>query len=98
MNYVTFWHNINNILHICTPMADLSQTYAEMHEIVAEQVLEDLKSGDRKARQEAMQLLKQNNVTATASEGSTLKKLKDKLDFSNLADKVIPLTLPPSAS
>ena len=49
-------------------MADLSQTYAEMHEIVAEQVLEDLKSGDRKARQEAMQLLKQNNVTATASE------------------------------
>ena len=45
-----------------------------------------------------MQLLKQNNVTATASEGSTLRKLKDKLDFSNLADKVIPLTLPPSAS
>ena len=62
-------------------MADLAQTYAEMHEIVAEQVLEDLKSGDRKARQEAMQLLKQNNVTATASEGSTLKKLKDKLIY-----------------
>ena len=51
MNYVTFWHNINNILHICTPMADLAQTYAEMHEIVAEQVLEDLKSGDRDKKQ-----------------------------------------------
>ena len=79
-------------------MANLSETYAEMHELVAEQVLEDLKSGDRKARQEAMQLLKQNNVTATATEGSTLKKLQNKLDFSNLADKVIPLTPPPSAS
>ena len=79
-------------------MADLSQTYAEMHELVAEQVLEDLRSGDRKARQEAMQLLKQNNVTATAAEGSTLKKLKNKLDFSSLADKVVPLTVPPSAS
>lgn len=79
-------------------MADLTETYAEMHELVAEQVLDDLRNGDRKARQEAMQLLKQNNVTATASEGSTLKKLKDKLDFSNLADKVIPLKIPPSAS
>ena len=79
-------------------MAELSELYAEMHELVAEQVLEDLRDGDRKARQEAMQLLKQNNVTATASEGSTLRKLRDKLDFSNLADKVIPLTLPPSVS
>ena len=79
-------------------MADLTETYAEMHELVAEQVLDDLRNGDRKARQEAMQLLKQNNVTATAAEGSTLKKLKDKLDFSNLADKVIRLKIPPSAS
>ena len=79
-------------------MAELSELYAEMHELVAEQVLEDLRGGDRKARQEAMQLLKQNNVTATAAEGSTLKKLKNKLDFSSLADKVVPLTVPPSAS
>tara|TARA_B100000900_G_C20552482_1_gene705349 strand:+ start:794 stop:1033 length:240 start_codon:yes stop_codon:yes gene_type:complete len=79
-------------------MAELSELYAEMHELVAEQVLEDLRDGDRKARQEAMQLLKQNNVTATAAEGSTLKKLKNKLDFSSLADKVVPLTVPPSAS
>tara|TARA_B100000212_G_C27318135_1_gene508866 strand:+ start:753 stop:992 length:240 start_codon:yes stop_codon:yes gene_type:complete len=79
-------------------MAELSELYAEMHELVAEQVLEDLRDGDRKARQEAMQLLKQNNVTATAAEGSTLKKLKNKLDFSSLADKVVPLTAPPSAS
>ena len=79
-------------------MAELSELYAEMHELVAEQVLEDLRDGDRKARQEAMQLLKQNNVTATAAEGSTLKKLKNKLDFSSLADKVVPLTAPPSVS
>ena len=79
-------------------MAELQEIYAEMHELVAEQVLEDLRDGDRKARQEAMQLLKQNNVTATAAEGSTLKKLKNKLDFSSLADKVVPLTAPPSVS
>tara|TARA_Y100001938_G_scaffold129923_1_gene185363 strand:- start:1819 stop:2058 length:240 start_codon:yes stop_codon:yes gene_type:complete len=79
-------------------MAELSELYAEMHELVAEQVLEDLRDGDRKARQEAMQLLKQNNVTATAAEGSTLKKLKNKLDFTSLADKVVPLTAPPSVS
>ena len=79
-------------------MAELQEIYAEMHELLAEQVLEDLREGDRKARQEAMMLLKQNNVTATAAEGSTLKKLKNKLDFSSLADKVVPLTIPPSVS
>ena len=64
-------------------MADLQEQLAEIHEEVVSQVLEDLKNGDRKARAEAMQLLKQNNVTAVAQEGSTLKKLAGKLDFTN---------------
>ena len=71
--------------------ADLQEQLAEIHEEVVSQVLEDLRNGDRKARAEAMQLLKQNNVTAVAQEGSTLKKLAGKLDFSQMEDKVVPL-------
>ena len=72
-------------------MADLQEQLAEIHEEVVLQVLEDLKNGGRKARAAAMQLLKQNNVTAVAQEGSTLKKLAGKLDFSQMEDKVVPL-------
>jgi hypothetical protein len=78
-------------------MADLQALLAEMHEEVIVQVLEDLKNGDRKARQEAMNLLKSNNVTATAAEGSTLRQLAGKLDFSGMADKVVELRRPPAA-
>ena len=79
-------------------MKDISEQLANIHELVVEQVLEDLQNGDRKARQEAMMLLKQNNITATAAEGTTLRKLQNKLDFSGMADKVIPLKLPDSVS
>ena len=75
---------------------DLQEKLAEMHSEVIDQVLDDLSNGDRKARSEAMMLLKQNNVTAVAAEGSTLKKLANKLDFSSMDDKVIPLKTPPS--
>jgi len=75
---------------------DLQEKLAEMHSEVIDQVLDDLRNGDRKARSEAMALLKQNNVTAVAAEGSTLKKLANKLDFSSMDDKVIPLKTPPS--
>ena len=75
---------------------DLQEKLAEMHSEVIDQVLDDLRNGDRKARSEAMMLLKQNNVTAVAAEGSTLKKLANKLDFSRMDDKVIPLKTPPS--
>jgi hypothetical protein len=78
-------------------MADLQNLLAEMHEEVIAQVLDDLKNGDRKARQEAMALLKQNNVTATAAEGSTLRQLAGKLDFSGMSDKVVELKRPPEA-
>lgn len=73
---------------------DLQAMLAEMHEEVVTQVLQDLKEGDRKARTEAMALLKQNNVTATAPEGSTLRQIAGKLDFSQMADKVIEFKKP----
>ena len=75
---------------------DLQEKLATIHELVADQVLDDLKEGDRKAISAAMMLLKQNNVTAVAAEGSTLKKLANKLDFSSMDDKVVPLKSPPS--
>ena len=75
---------------------DLQEKLATIHELVADQVLDDLKEGDRKAISAAMMLLKQNNVTAVAAEGSTLKKLGNKLDFSSMDDKAIPLKTPPT--
>ena len=73
---------------------DLQEKLATIHELVADQVLDDLKEGDRKAITAAMMLLKQNNVIAGAAEGSTVRKLANKLDFSSMDDKVIPLKTP----
>ena len=72
-------------------MSDQLEKLSQIHELVIDQVLEDLQNGDRKARAEAMALLKNSNVTAVAQEGSTLRKLTGKLDFSEMADKVVPL-------
>ena len=72
-------------------MPDQLSKLSEMHDLVIDQVLEDLQNGDRRARQEAMALLKNSNVTAVAAEGSTLKKLAGKLDFSEMSDKVVPI-------
>jgi NAD-specific glutamate dehydrogenase len=84
-------------LHTPVVMAqDLQALLADMHEEVIQQVLEDLKNGDRKARAEAMTLLKQNNVSATAAEGSTLRQLAGKLDFSAMADRVVEFKKPRS--
>lgn len=49
-------------------MSDQLSKLSEMHDLVIDQVLEDLQNGDRKARQEAMALLKNSNVTAVAAE------------------------------
>lgn len=76
-------------------MADLHDKLSHMHELVIDQVLEDLQNGDRKARQEAMALLKQSNIQAVAQEGSTLSKLAGKLDFSSMAEKVVEFKRPP---
>lgn len=69
---------------------------SQIHDLVIEQVLEDLQNGDRKARAEAMMLLKQNNITATAGEGTMLNKLAGKLDFSSMGDRVVALKKPVS--
>tara|TARA_R100000951_G_scaffold65983_1_gene55852 strand:+ start:4200 stop:4433 length:234 start_codon:yes stop_codon:yes gene_type:complete len=73
-------------------MSDQLSKLSEIHDLVIDQVLEDLQNGDRKARIEAMALLKNSNVTAVAAEGSTLRKLAGKLDFSEMSDKVVPIT------
>ena len=78
-------------------MADLTELLSEMHSEVVQQVLEDLKAGDRKARQEAMALLKQNNVTAVAAEGTTLSKVAGKLNFDSVQGKVIEFKPPINA-
>ena len=72
-------------------MSDQLAKLSQMHDLVIDGVLEDLQNGDRRARQEAMALLKNSNVTAVAAEGSTLKKLAGKLDFSEMSDKVVPI-------
>lgn len=72
-------------------MSDQLAKLSQMHDLVIDGVLEDLQNGDRKARIEAMALLKNSNVTAVAAEGSTLRKLAGKLDFSEMSDKVVPI-------
>ena len=67
-----------------------------MHEEVIYQVLEDLRNGDRKARAEALALLKQNGIQAVAQEGSTLAKLAGKLNFDSMQDKVVEFKRPPA--
>lgn len=75
-------------------MSNSLDKLSQIHDLVIEQVLEDLQNGDRKARSEAMALLKQNNITATAGEGTMLSKLASKLDFSGMADRVVEFKKP----
>ena len=77
-------------------MSNSLDKLSQIHDLVIEQVLEDLQNGDRKARAEAMMLLKQNNVQATAGEGTMLSKLAGKLDFSSMGDRVVALKKPVS--
>ena len=79
-------------------VADLLGKLADMHEELIDQVLDDLRNGDRKARSEALALLKQSNISAVAQEGSTLSKLAAKLDFSSMEGKVVPLKKPPATA
>lgn len=72
-------------------MSDQLEKLSQIHDLVIEQVYEDLKAGDRKAITSALALLKNSNVTAVPQEGSTLRKLAGKLDFSEMDDKVVPL-------
>ena len=76
----------------------LTELLDEIHYKLVKAVHADLENGDRKARQEAMALLKQNNVTAVAAEGSTLSKLAGKLDFGSVQGKVVDFKPPISAA
>lgn len=70
-------------------MSDQLEKIGEIHDLVIEMTLERLRDGDQRAVSDAMALIKNSNVTAVAAEGSTLKKLAGKLDFSEMEDKVV---------
>ena len=72
-------------------MSDQLEKIGELHDLVIEMTLERLKKGDTRAVNDAMALIKNSNVSAVAAEGSTLKKLAGKLDFSEMEDKVVPI-------
>jgi hypothetical protein len=77
-------------------MADLRETLEEIHENLAAGILEDLRNGDKNARREALQLLKQNSISAAAmpeTPASDLARMAGKLNFSTLESKakVVPL-------
>jgi len=72
-------------------MSDQLEKIGELHDLVIEMTLERLKEGDTRAVNDAMALIKNSNVSAVAAEGSTLKKLAGKLDFSEMEDKVVPI-------
>ena len=75
-------------------MSNSLDKLSQIHDLVIEQVLENLQNGDRKARAEAMALLKQNNIQATAGGDTMLSKLAGKLD-SGMADRVVEFKKPP---
>ena len=72
-------------------MSDQLEKIGEIHDLVIEMTLERLREGDTRAVNDAMALIKNSNVQAVAREGSSLKKLAGKLDFSEMEDKVVPI-------
>ena len=83
---------------LCTLVAvsDLNEKLSKIHDLLAEDVLERLESGEASNddRRVALQLLKQNAISAVPTENSPLKNLSSKLDFSAMAEKVVPLKRP----
>lgn len=88
--------------HVTVTTDKLRDVLEEIHETVASGILEDLRNGDKNARREALQLLKQNNITAAAlpeTPAADLAKLAGKLNFGELEQKVKVVALkPPIAS
>jgi hypothetical protein len=79
-------------------VADLRETLDQIHEEVAFGILEDLRNGDKTARREALQLLKQNSVSAAAmpeTPTAELARMAGKLNFQTLEEKakVVPIRL-----
>ncbi len=80
---------------------DLRQTLETIHEEVANGILEDLRAGDKNARREALQLLKQNSITAAAmpeTPTADLARLAGKLNFAELEEKVKVVPIRPNAA
>jgi len=94
-------------------MADLGKELEELHASVVRAIRERVENGSENERGEyqpvsnddlrvALQLLKQNAITANLAEADTTKlksRMAGKLNFSALQDKVVPLRNqnPPSA-
>ncbi len=79
-------------------MADLKETLEQIHEEVAYGILEDLRNGDKTARREALQLLKQNQISAAAmpeTPTADLARMAGKLNFQTMEEKakVMPIRL-----
>mgnify|MGYP001469713266 CR=1 FL=1 len=72
-------------------MSDQLEKLGKIHDLAIELTLERLEAGDTRAMSDAIALMKNSNVTAIPAEGTTLKKLAGKLDFSEMADKVVPI-------
>lgn len=73
------------------PKNDLRDVLEEIHDEVARGILDDLRSGDKNARREALQLLKQNSITTAAmpdTPTADLARLAGKLNFAELEKKV----------
>jgi hypothetical protein len=85
-------------------MADLAKELEELHASVVRTVRSRIESGediDNDDLRVAMQLLKQNAITANLTEVNTEQmksKMAAKLNFSSLKEKVIPLRQPPNVS
>jgi hypothetical protein len=86
----------------------LREQLAEIHQAVADDILDGLRAEDPKDRRQAtalaLQLLKQNGITAPPVEGSAMDQLRSrmagKLDFSTLEakTKVVPIRREPEAA
>jgi hypothetical protein len=84
---------------------DLREVLEDIHAEVAHGILDDLRNGDKNARREALQLLKQNAITAAAmpeTPTADLARMSGKLNFAELEQKVkvVPIRppAPPSAA
>ncbi len=65
----------------------------EIHDLLIDDLLGQLKAGEASndTRRIALQLLKQSSISAVVTDGSPLKSLSGKLDFSAIQRKVVPI-------
>jgi hypothetical protein len=79
-------------------MADIAQDLQELHESVVRTIKNRVElGGEPEDLRLALQLLKQNSITASLAEADTqaLKsRMAGKLDFSTLQEKVVPIRPP----